>query len=436
MSTQNIEKNRKRAETEDQKVYKKFNNILITQIYRENNVENAYKCIETLMKVIDNIRKDPLEIKYRRLGVEKPLVRNNLRNVKGGIEFLVELGFRRSVKEFKEVFSLEIPKIAEKSDEIDDDKLWVQTSDLEIAHELLHESISKARERKEIHERMIEKEKQEEAKRKEEVLKKIEADREARAQARERLKWIRKREKEHEQEKEDSHNKGRKDAFFKRFLSMAWLSSAGSNEGLINNLKAADIIKSSRVVAAMKAVDRGNYVKTGPYQDSPQQIGYGATISAPHMHGYALESLEKFLQPGAKVLDVGSGSGYLTACMAEMVGPEGTAIGIEHIPELVNLAEKNVRKDHPEFLDSNRVKFIQGDGREGYPEDGPYDCIHVGAAAPKTPQALIDQLFIPVGVYSQNIYQIDKDKDGVITKQPLMGVMYVPLTDAEKQLDS
>ncbi|CAG8596630.1 2254_t:CDS:10 [Ambispora gerdemannii] len=433
----------KRPETEDQKVQKKLSNILITQIYRENSANVAYKCIETLLKVIDNIKKDPLEVKYRRLGVDKPLVRNNLRNVKGGMEFLVAIGFRRSVKDFKEVFSLEIPKPADNSNEIDDDKLWIQTSDLEIAHELLQESLNKALERKETHERMLEKEKQEEGKRKEEQSRQREDDLD-REQANLNTGF-----KLGELQNPNSSNNGTKDASFKRlFLSMAWFSSASSNEGLVNNLKRAKIINSPRVDAAMKAVDRGNYVDFEPYQDSPQSIGYGATISAPHMHGYALESLEKFMQPGAKVLDVGSGSGYLTACMAEMVGPEGTAVGLEHIPELVKLAEKNVQKDHPEFLESKRIKFVQGDGRKGYPVDAPYDCIHVGAAASRTPQALLDQLktpgrklydtyrlFIPVGTSSQDIYQIDKDENGNITKKRLMGVMYVPLTDAEKQLN-
>ncbi|KAG9294128.1 hypothetical protein G9A89_021487 [Geosiphon pyriformis] len=221
---------------------------------------------------------------------------------------------------------------------------------------------------------------------------------------------------------------------------MAWLCSGKSNEDLVNNLKRAKIINNPRVEEAMKAVDRGNYIDHEPYHDSPQRLGYGATISAPHMHAYALEYLEKYLLPGAKVLDVGSGSGYLTACLAHMVGPTGKAIGVDHIPQLVKHAEKNVKKDHPEFLESNRIIFIEGDGREGYPPLAPYDCIHVGAAAGKTPRALIDQLkapgrlFIPVGVYSQDIYVIDKDVEGNIKEQSLMGVMYVPLTDAQKQL--
>nr|CAG8485972.1 3379_t:CDS:2 [Entrophospora candida] len=222
---------------------------------------------------------------------------------------------------------------------------------------------------------------------------------------------------------------------------MAWYCSAKSNDGLVENLKRADIIKSERVVTAMKSIDRKNYVEFEPYRDSPHSIGYGATISAPHMHAYALQSLEPFLQPGMKALDIGSGSGYLSACMAQMVGPGGKIIGIDHIPELVNKAINNVKKDKQELLDTKRLNFIVGDGRKGYPEEAPYDCIHVGAAAKETPEALIDQLkspgrmFIPVGSGHQSIYQIDKDNDGNIIKKVLMDVSYVPLTDAHKQIN-
>lgn len=73
----------------------------------------------------------------------------------------------------------------------------------------------------------------------------------------------------------------------------------------------------------MLAVDRGNYSKSNPYMDAPQGIGFGVTISAPHMHAHALELLKDQLTEGERALDVGSGSGYLTACMALMVGETG-----------------------------------------------------------------------------------------------------------------
>lgn len=73
----------------------------------------------------------------------------------------------------------------------------------------------------------------------------------------------------------------------------------------------------------MLTVDRENYSKMHPYRDTPQSIGYGATISAPHMHAAALELLIDHLTSGEKALDVGCGTGYLTACMATMLGEKG-----------------------------------------------------------------------------------------------------------------
>lgn len=74
---------------------------------------------------------------------------------------------------------------------------------------------------------------------------------------------------------------------------------------------------------------------------------------------------------------MGSGSGYLTVCMAEMVGEQGRAVGVEHIPELVELAKQNTKKDHPEYLQDGRVSFYTADGRVGFPQDAPYDCMYV-----------------------------------------------------------
>lgn len=71
-----------------------------------------------------------------------------------------------------------------------------------------------------------------------------------------------------------------------------------------------------------------------------------------------MELLEEKLHNGARVLDVGSGSGYLTACMAMMLGSNGLAVGIEHIPELKAFAEENIQRDHPELLKSGRIELV------------------------------------------------------------------------------
>ncbi|CAF9920156.1 MAG: hypothetical protein HETSPECPRED_004178 [Heterodermia speciosa] len=149
----------------------------------------------------------------------------------------------------------------------------------------------------------------------------------------------------------------------------------------------------------MLGVDRGHYSPALPYQDSPQLIGFSATISAPHMHAAAAESLLPFLYPGAKVLDIGSGSGYLTHVLSKLVcvEGEGSVIGIDHIQNLVDLAKNNLRKseDGKEMLSNGKVKIVKGDGRKGWAEGGPYDAIHVGAAAAEAHPPLLDQLKSP-----------------------------------------
>jgi protein-L-isoaspartate(D-aspartate) O-methyltransferase len=155
------------------------------------------------------------------------------------------------------------------------------------------------------------------------------------------------------------------------------------------------------------------------------------------MHASACEHLLPVLKPGAKVLDVGSGSGYLSAVLAHLVTPGGSVVGIEHVQPLVDLSERNMRKDgkHAAMLADDSVKLVCADGRKGWAEGAPYDAIHVGAAAVKWHDELLAQLknggrmFIPVGDYEQHVYLVKKNEKGEIKKDKLFGVMYVPLTD-------
>ena len=179
-------------------------------------------------------------------------------------------------------------------------------------------------------------------------------------------------------------------------------------------------------------------------------------------HAHAAENLLPFLKPGARVLDVGSGSGYLCAVLyrilqdeADQRSEESKVVGIDHIPELVEWSVGNLRQDGlGDAVEHGRIKMVAGDGRKGeccsmhgaqplngggtcgfnvgvagVPEEGPFDVIHVGAAAPALPAALVEQLacpgrmFIPVGTYAQQIMQVDKDEHGRVTEIPLLDVM-------------
>ncbi|KAI1147930.1 protein-L-isoaspartate O-methyltransferase-domain-containing protein [Nemania diffusa] len=259
---------------------------------------------------------------------------------------------------------------------------------------------------------------------------------------------------------------------------MAWRSSGRSNASLVENLCTNGMITTDAVKRAFLAVDRAHYAPSSPYEDAPQSIGHKATISAPHMHANATESLLPFLLPGTatssgsgsgsgrprprprRVLDVGSGSGYLTHIFAELAGADAVVVGLEHIDALRALGESNVRKtaEGRALLASGRVRFRVGDGRKGWVEleaagretkvggaaeesdaQG-WDAIHVGAAAAELHGELVGQLrrpgrmFIPVedegSRWEQYIWVVDKDEQGKVEKKRLYGVRYVPLTDA------
>ncbi|KAI0529464.1 hypothetical protein KFK09_002014 [Dendrobium nobile] len=222
-----------------------------------------------------------------------------------------------------------------------------------------------------------------------------------------------------------------------------WTSgSVDKNKRMVESLQRYGIIKSKKVAEVMEKIDRGLFVQsdTPAYVDSPMQIGYNATISAPHMHATCLELLKEHLQPGMRALDVGSGTGYLTACFAIMVGPQGCAVGVEHIPELASFSIENIKKSSASSLFEGSLWVHVTDGRLGWAELAPYDAIHVGAAAPEIPNALIEQLkpggrmVIPVGTILQDLKVIDKKLDGSLSIRTETSVRYVPLTSKDAQL--
>lgn len=105
-------------------------------------------------------------------------------------------------------------------------------------------------------------------------------------------------------------------------------------ELVLSNDEDTKFIGSQKVADVMLKVDRGDFAPNNYYLNRPIYIGYNVTISAPHMHAFALEHLAPFCIKGAKILDIGSGSGYLTVALSKMTGDTGKVIGVEHIPEL------------------------------------------------------------------------------------------------------
>jgi protein-L-isoaspartate(D-aspartate) O-methyltransferase len=185
-------------------------------------------------------------------------------------------------------------------------------------------------------------------------------------------------------------------------------------------------VQDAAVLRAMRRVPRHLFVpddmRPNAYDDRPLPIGRGQTISQPYIVAYMTQALQ--LQPSHKVLEIGTGSGYQAAVLAELVKQ---VYSMEIVPELAEGARRALAQ-----AGYHNVEVRTGDGYLGWPERAPFDRIIVTAAPPEIPQTLVNQLaadgimVVPVGTSYQEIVIITKTAAGV-TERRTIEVRFVPM---------
>lgn len=217
-----------------------------------------------------------------------------------------------------------------------------------------------------------------------------------------------------------------------------------TNKELIQSLNTPDYVKQ-----IMIKVDRGDFTQSygKKYCDKPLPLLMKQTISAPHMHAKAIEYLYPKLKPGMTVLDVGSGSGYLTACFGYLVNvssptkkTRGKVVGLDIHESLVNYSVNTIQSHYKDlFTYVSRFKLVYGSGWDGFPKRSKkeiYDAIHVGASCDSIPIFLLHQLkkqgkmVLPLKLGNENSYTfciVTKDKNDNIYIETKESVRYVPL---------
>ncbi|MDP2685545.1 MAG: protein-L-isoaspartate(D-aspartate) O-methyltransferase [bacterium] len=202
-------------------------------------------------------------------------------------------------------------------------------------------------------------------------------------------------------------------------------------EALIQSLIDEGDLHSTKIIKAFKKIKRGDFLLDEHLQHAAENraipISHGQTNSQPLTVAIMLELLQA--RDNDKVLDVGYGSGWQSALLAELVGTKGKIIAIERIPELCRFGEKNVAK-----YNYKNVTFVCDDGTKGYKKQAPYDKIIVAAAAEiGIPDILLTQLkvggrlVIPVGKYEQEMVVVDKIAKDEYKEKRIPGFQFVPL---------
>ncbi|MFA5838474.1 MAG: protein-L-isoaspartate O-methyltransferase [Candidatus Paceibacterota bacterium] len=200
-----------------------------------------------------------------------------------------------------------------------------------------------------------------------------------------------------------------------------------SYKDLINHLKNTRVLRNSEIKKAFEKIDRADFVraecKMEAYEDYPLPIGYWQTISQPTTVAFMLELLNP--QKGDKILDVGSGSGWTTALLSEIVGPEGKIFGIDIVPELVNFGRTNLAK-----YNFDNCQIINVKGEIGLKKHAPYKRILVSASfEEEIPKELLEQLDIGgimIASVLNSIFRIKKLSNGKLEKKEYPGFSFVP----------
>jgi protein-L-isoaspartate(D-aspartate) O-methyltransferase len=204
-------------------------------------------------------------------------------------------------------------------------------------------------------------------------------------------------------------------------------------EEMVENLWNNGYLHSQKVKEALQRVPREEFVpedkRSYAHMDTPLPIGKGQTISAPHMVAILCEEMD--LEPGMKILEIGTGYGYNAAVVAEIIGEEGHVYTIERIESLALKARDNLKRTGYD----KRVTIVLADGTQGYPEEAPFDRIYATASAPRVPEPLKTQLIIggkllsPVGSdhYFQELVAVIRISEDEYETKELGGVAFVPM---------